>query len=695
MMIELSIIIVNFNVKELLEQTLLSVKRATHQISKEIFVVDNASTDGSVGMIRQKFPEVKLIANKENIGFGKANNQAMAHAQGRFFVILNPDTVVQEDTFSVIIDFFEKNSRAGMVGCKILNPDGSLQLACRRSFPTPWVGFTRIVGLSRIFPKSKLFGKYNLTYLDPDETYEVEAISGSFMVVRSEVAQEVGFFDESFFMYGEDLDWCYRIQEAGWKIYYVPDTKIIHFKGESTKKAGIDLTIEFYRAMRLFVQKHYHSRYFYLPQWFLVLGITLRAAVTLLAKFITAFVPVAIDLFFLNLSLIIALFIRFGSLKHLHSYIAVTIIYSTIWLICLALMGVYSGRKLASIRAASGIIIGFILNASITFFFNMYAFSRAVVLISGFFNLIFISGWRFLFKLLPRFGVMSPRGTFGKTILRKRALIVGTREGGKKISDKLRERVDGGYEIIGIVTLNEGEEYSQPGEVEILGSVSNLDAIIRQQKIQEVIFATEQISYDTILAIMARCSRRSVNFKLVPSSMEVIIGKASVDRIGALPLVDIDYTLNRPVNIFIKRTTDIVIATGILAITFPVLFYLKFIKKLKLRIRNIDDNKGGFVRVPEFVPRDSDKMRWTHQLPRLWAVIKGYISLVGSEMLEYSEESNDPQRIALKPGLVGLVQLNKNSNLTAEDKQRYDLFYLKNYSPVLDIEIMIKLIFKI
>ncbi len=694
-MIELSIIIVNFNVKELLEQTLISARKAAHNFAHEIFVVDNASTDGSIGIVRQKFPDVKLIANKENVGFGKANNQAMRLAQGKFLVILNPDTIVQEDTFSVIIDFFKKNPDAGMAGCKILNPDGSLQLACRRSFPTPWVGFTRIIGLSRIFPKSKVFGKYNLTYLDPDETYEVEAISGSFMMVRKEVAQEVGFFDESFFMYGEDLDWCYRIKEAGWKIYYIPDTKIIHFKGESTKKAGIDLTIEFYRAMRLFVEKHYHSRYFYLPQWFLVLGIVLRAGVTLLAKFFVAFMPVAIDLFFLNLSLIIALLIRFKSLVHWHSYIAVTLIYSTIWLLCLSLMGVYGRRKLASLRAASGITIGFILNASITFFFNMYAFSRVVVLVSSFFNLIFISGWRFFFKLLPRFGVMSSRGTFGKTILRKRALVVGTREGSKKINEKLKERVDGGYEIIGVVTLNELDDFSRKDNVEILGSVDNLDAIIRQQKVQEVIFATEHISYDAILAMMARCSRRNVNFKLVPSSMEVIIGKASIDRIGALPLVDIDYTLNRPINIFVKRITDIIVSAGILLITAPLFFYMKFIKKAKLKNRKIDDNHGGFVIVKEFTVQNSNQRKWILQLPRLLAVIRGSISLVGSEMLEYAGEMNEPKRIALKPGLVGLVQINKNSNLTAEDKQRYDLFYLKNYSPVLDVEIILKLIFKI
>jgi len=183
-MITLSIVIVNYNVKEFLEQTLLSVIKSAMAATHEIIVVDNASSDGSVEMLRRKFPDVRLIANKTNRGFAAANNQGFAQTRGEFVLILNPDTVVQEDTVPTIIDFLRSHPDCGMVGCKILNPDGSLQLACRRSFPTPWVGFTRITGLSRLFPGSKFFGKYNLTYLDPDQTYEVEAISGSFMFER-------------------------------------------------------------------------------------------------------------------------------------------------------------------------------------------------------------------------------------------------------------------------------------------------------------------------------------------------------------------------------------------------------------------------------------------------------------------------------------------------------------------------------
>src|SRR5208283_1624252 len=211
---DVSIIIVNYNVRDFLNNALVSVFRALEGMNGEVFVVDNASDDGSSDLVRQSFPKVRLIANNTNVGFAKANNQALAMSSGKYLMLLNPDTVVQEDTFRTLINFFEANGDVGMAGCKILNPDGTLQLACRRSFPAPWVAFTKVSGLSSVFGSTKLFGKYNLTYLNPDESYEVDAISGSCMMIRREVFDTVGGLDESFFMYGEDLDWCYRIQKG-------------------------------------------------------------------------------------------------------------------------------------------------------------------------------------------------------------------------------------------------------------------------------------------------------------------------------------------------------------------------------------------------------------------------------------------------------------------------------------------------
>ena len=192
---DLSIIIVNYNVKEFLQNLIHSIEKASTNLTKEIIIIDNASDDGSVEFIKEKFPQIKLIANQTNLGFGKANNIGLKQAAGKYILLINPDTLVAEDTFEKMIQFFESNKNVGLAGCKILNPDGTLQLACRRSFPGPWTSFTKVTGLSTLFPKSKIFARYNLTYLDETKSYEVDAISGSFMMMRKEVYEKVGGFD--------------------------------------------------------------------------------------------------------------------------------------------------------------------------------------------------------------------------------------------------------------------------------------------------------------------------------------------------------------------------------------------------------------------------------------------------------------------------------------------------------------------
>ncbi|MBI4810097.1 MAG: glycosyltransferase family 2 protein, partial [Ignavibacteriales bacterium] len=306
----LSIIIVNYNVRPFLENSLLSVRRAMKGIDGEVFVVDNASDDGSVEMVLQKFSDVKLIVNEKNVGFAVANNLAIKEARGEYLLLLNPDTILQEDTLHIMIEFLDRNRDAGLIGCKILNPDGTLQLACRRSFPTPWVAFTKIVGLSNLFSRNPLFGKYNLAYLDPDKTYEVDAVSGSFMFVRRQVIDSVGVLDEQFFMYGEDLDWCYRIKKAGWKIYYVHGTQVIHYKGESVRRSDIDEVKLFYEAMRVFVRKHFSQGF--ISDMALRVGIELREWVAFVGRIAKPLRAVVLDFILINISLLLSEFFWFG-----------------------------------------------------------------------------------------------------------------------------------------------------------------------------------------------------------------------------------------------------------------------------------------------------------------------------------------------------------------------------------------------
>jgi len=686
---EISIVIVNFNVKHFLEQALLSIQKATESIETEIFVVDNASQDGSVAMVQEKFPAVKLIVNTQNRGFGAANNQALQLARGKYIACINPDTIIQEDTFSTLIQFFETQPAAGMVGCKILNPDGTLQLACRRSFPTPWVAFTKISGLSQIFPQTRLFGRYNLTYLDPDATCEVEAISGSFMLFRQEALHQVGFFDETWFMYGEDLDLCYRFRQAGWKIYYVPATKIIHFKGESSKQSDFDTIRLFYQAMRLFVGKYHKSR---LLQLVLILAIGLRAGVQFIRHFLESIVIPLVDLFFLNLSLVLALLVRFGHLNYIRSYILVTIIYSSIWLAALFFSACYSKHRLAASYAIGAVLTGLVLNTSLTFFFNQIAYSRAVVLIAGVFNLLFLAGWRIAFKLAVHWGIFHSAST--QTYGGRKTLVIGAAQPAARLIEKLKQQVNGGYQITGVASFESEDIGKQILGHTVLGTVDNLGSIIKRQKIQDVIFATEQMSYEKIIDVMHRGRRLAVNYRIVPDTLEVIIGKSSIDQLGELPLIEIDQRIDLPGSIFFKRTLDVGISVLGLLMGLPWLFYWRVIRNIPILRHPIRGENGEPVSLWLFSQHKN--MRRAQYLPGLLTVLLGKVSLVGSEIVFHPANSVvPPRKNPLKPGLTGLNQISRKRNLSADDKKQNDLYYMKNYSIMLDLEILFKTLFKI
>ena len=255
-MITLSIVIVNYNVCGFLEQCLLSVRDAVKGISHEIFVVDNASTDGSEAYISTRFPQVKYIYNTENVGFSKANNQAIAQSSGRYVLLLNPDTVVGESVLDEACHFLDEHDDAGALGVKMIDGDGKFLPESKRGFPSPWVSFSKIFGLSKLFPYSRRFGRYHLRFLDENSTHRVDVLSGAFMLLRRSTLDRCGLLDENFFMYGEDIDLSYRMTLTGEKNYYLP-LRILHYKGESTKTESLRYVRIFYQAMFIFLRKHY------------------------------------------------------------------------------------------------------------------------------------------------------------------------------------------------------------------------------------------------------------------------------------------------------------------------------------------------------------------------------------------------------------------------------------------------------
>lgn len=655
---QLSVIIVNYNVRPFLENALTSVRKASRGIAVEIIVVDNASADGSVQMVRQSFPEVTLIVNEQNRGFGAANNQAMRRAGGEYFLLLNPDTIVQENTFAVMLEFFRAHPEAGMAGCKVLNPDGTLQLACRRSFPTPWVAFTKVSGLSTILPSSSLFGRYNLTYRNPDENYEVDAVSGSFMFLRREVWEQTNGFDEQFFMYGEDLDLCYRVQRLGWKVYYVHETQIIHYKGESARRSDIDEVKHFYEAMRVFVQKHLQRGKF--SDVILRTGIAMREWIAFLGKVRRPLVSAVIDLFVIDAALLLAEYLWFGQVFRLPAS-AYPITLTVPWFIITATMyfsGVYTSRKHSLSRAANSVVVGYVIIAALVFFFKQYGFSRMITLIAAAITVVALPGWRLLVWLIFRSPEARRQSLFGR-----RTLIVGAGETAQKVLQKLRLRVRDGYEIVGFIDTGQGRVGDEVGGVEILGTIDNINKVAQENRISEVIFATESLTYTAILSIIARTRDRSMNYRLVPTSLEVIIGKTHIDELDDLPLVEIEYNLHKPLHRLIKRVVDLWIAGIGFCFLYPV-----------LAAAAVHREPGRFGRKVLALPR----------------VLRGELSLVGPPMWGTTDRTPGTEGYWGKPGLTGLPQINYRNDLTFPDIEQYNIYYAKNQSLWLDMEILLK-----
>ena len=665
---QLSIIIVNYNVREFLHHALVSLQKAMKGIRGEIIVVDNASDDGSVEMVRRRFPRVHLIASKSNLGFARANNLGLRQSRGKFLLLINPDTLVQEDTLQVMLSFFEQNPDVGLAGCKVMNPDGTFQLACRRSFPAPWAAFTKMTGLSTLFPGSRLFGRYNLTYLSPDETYELDAVSGSFMMVRREAYEQVGGLDEDFFMYGEDLDWCYRIQRAGWKNYYVHSTQIIHYKGESTKRSSLNEIRTFYQAMHLFVQKHLSGSVLF--SFLLRLAITVSSRIAIARAFLRPLIVALFDILLVDLSLVLAEIIWFGTLLRLPVQ-AYPIIYSVPALMVvggLFLGGVYTHRRMSVTRTMLATALSFVFISALVFFFKDYGFSRGVTIISGMLSCILLPSWRLFLRVIGRSSTDGRR-----TILGRRTLVVGTDKSAEELLRRLRGRVSDGYDVLGFIDVNRKRVGEELSGLPIVGSTDNIGKVIHDLRVSDVIFSTQTLSYADILSVIGRTREQSVNFHLVPNTLEVIIGKGSVDSLNELPLVQISYNIEKSTNRSLKRLFDLSLSFLLLISIYPFLYFKKLVT-------------------------GTSRSQFVLQLPE---VFSGHRSLVGPPESFQQVLGSNASGIGAshtpagslylgKPGLTGLIQLQGSRTLSEKEREQYNLYYAKNQSFALDVEILLK-----
>lgn len=278
---DISIVILSYNTEELTRRCLLSLKEAgigaldenRYGFSSEVYVVDNGSSDNSVEMIKVNFPWVKLLVSEKNLGFARGNNLAIPHASGKYILFLNSDTEIFKDTIPEVFLFMEENPEVAVTTCRIELPNGLLDKACRRGFPTPWAACTHFLGLPKLFPRVAFFNRYNLLNLSEEETYEIDATVGAFFFTRRKAMEKVGVWDEDYFFYGEDIDYCYRFKQSGWKIMYYPKVKIIHHKRASgmakrdedenleARKVRAQTINHFYESMKIFYNKHYEDKY--------------------------------------------------------------------------------------------------------------------------------------------------------------------------------------------------------------------------------------------------------------------------------------------------------------------------------------------------------------------------------------------------------------------------------------------------
>jgi GT2 family glycosyltransferase len=277
----IAVIIISFNVEKLLKECIESVYRETKNARFDIWVIDNHSRDDSVRMLKRDFPQIHLIENADNVGFTRANNQAIRQCRSDYVLLLNPDTLIQDGAIDRMVQFMDEHPDVGVSGCRVLNEDGSLQLACRRSIPSPSVAFFRLTGLSRLFPHSQRMAKYNLTYLDPAKSHEVDAVSGAFLLIRRQTMDQIGLLDETFWIYGEDIDWCIRAKKAGWQVMYYPDAHILHYKGVGCSTNSRKTSYEFYRAMYLFYRKHFAKDHSPIVNLLVYMGIFAKAVLSL------------------------------------------------------------------------------------------------------------------------------------------------------------------------------------------------------------------------------------------------------------------------------------------------------------------------------------------------------------------------------------------------------------------------------
>ena len=652
----MSVVIVNYNVRDFLVQAIRSVQQASRKLNTEIWVVDNNSIDDSVEVLRSDFPDVRLIANRENVGFGTANNQAIREASGRYILILNPDTILQEDTLETMVGFMDAREDCGALGCQILNPDGSFAPESRRAFPTPEIAFWRMTGLGRLFPGSRRFGSYNMTYLPEDEAAEVDALSGSCMFVRRDALlseRGAGLFDQDFFMYGEDLDLCFRIQKAGWTIWYTPDTRIIHYKGESTKKGETRYIRLFYGAMLLFIEKHLDREHSTLLASLLRFGIMVRAFITLLGNVIRRFLPPTADALIVFGAASLMAWLRYeqtgGTFASLF-LATVAPVYALMTVASIALAGGYRrGRRLPTSPVLIGLVAGFLLVSALSFFIQQVAFSRFAILTSLPLSATLLLSWRWLFTRRKRAG--------------RQAVLVGGAPEAERLDRLMAAHPKPAFRLAGFVAEDPASEgSSSASRLPRLGRPSGLRDLVRIRGFDEIVFAARDVSNQAIIQHMQQLQDLGVSFRIMSQGGDHIIGKAEIDHLSVSRL-GLDATEEIRLRSPAARRSFEWAMSLILLLLWPFLWLISL-----------------------FTQKRSGLRRGLGKLNGLPEVLAGKRALVGHHP---GHSDLIPELWGIRSGLFPISHPLPPEELEADDVLRSAWYYMTHQGPGLDLSIIL------
>jgi GT2 family glycosyltransferase len=634
------VVIVNYNVEFFLEQCLNSVQKALENINGQVFIVDNNSIDGSVEMVQRKFPAYSLLANKENVGFSKANNQAILQADAEYILLLNPDTVVEEETFSKVIGFMDSHPEAGGLGVRMVDGKGKFLPESKRGLPTPAVAFYKIFGLSKLFPKSERFGQYHLGHLSEFETNKIDILSGAFMLMRSEALEKVGLLDEAFFMYGEDIDLSYRILKGGYTNYYFPETRIIHYKGESTKKSSVNYVFVFYRAMIIFAEKHFSQKNAKLFSFLINAAIYFRATLAISMRFIRQSVLPLIDFAILLIGLYaLTNQWRISNIDFPERVVNVAVpAYTLIWMLSILFNGGYDNPVKLSNYLKSTVIGTLTILIVYALLPKSWQFSRLYILLGA----CWVLSYFLLSRIFLHFSIgkkfnLSPKKN-------KRFAIVGGQEEFERVAEILKQTT---RKIESIEHVSAGEE-KEKGAV---GTLNQLDQILHIKRINEIIFCAKDTTAQTIISWMTVIDSTKIDFKIAQPDSLSLIGSNSIETAGDLYVLDIN-SITKTENIRSKRTFDIAMGF-LLLVGSPVLIW--YIENKKLFLQNI------------------------------LSVLIGKLSLVGYFKLD-SKVSNQLPRI--KPGILNPIDSLSFPDVSLTDK--LNLIYARDYSIGKDLSILLK-----